>query len=547
MQTTGNLGLRKPEGTDVVDIADFNGNADIIDTAIAGKVDKEAGKGLSANDFTSAEKTKLAGVSAGANTYVHPSTHPASIIVQDASSRFVTDTEKATWNAKASTAAATTTTAGLQSAADKTKLDGIATGANNYTHPSSHAASMITIADAGSVIAGTNVETALQEIAGRVKTQQKTDGMNVNTLTATGRYTVYNGINAPMQGGVIYYDVIDSFDGSPYCTQVARWYADNRIWSRVNINGTWTSWTHISNETVLLANGTSLDTLTTPGNYSIYSATGTLPFGSSANITIQVVPFDNSTTYLAQTVIDFVSNRRWARNRVNGNWTNWIQYGNEAFYLANTLDLNTITITGNYVSEGNTNRPTGSSFGHLMVSRFEENPVWITQTYRDFYNTRTWERRCINGIWSAWGELHTTTITPSDTVIMTANTERSGAGSTLKSFNVKYGGRYRIKGEMRVATAGNTGGILAWINAAATNPIFMGSMLSQANALPNNSPLTTSASYVVFSVDFEVAIPPNSSISIAAIQNNVQTFIRNVTICGSESYVNNGVNTIVNN
>ena len=37
------------------------------------------------------------------NSYVHPSTHPASIIVQDATHRFVTDTEKRTWNGKANT------------------------------------------------------------------------------------------------------------------------------------------------------------------------------------------------------------------------------------------------------------------------------------------------------------------------------------------------------------------------------------------------------------------------------------------------------------
>ena len=42
------------------------------------------------------------------------------------------------------TAVATSSTKGLMSAADKAKLDGVATGANNYTHPSSHAASMIT-------------------------------------------------------------------------------------------------------------------------------------------------------------------------------------------------------------------------------------------------------------------------------------------------------------------------------------------------------------------------------------------------------------------
>jgi hypothetical protein len=52
--------------------------------------------------MSAADKAKLDGVAASATTYTHPSTHPASIIAQDASSRFVTDTEKATWNAKES-------------------------------------------------------------------------------------------------------------------------------------------------------------------------------------------------------------------------------------------------------------------------------------------------------------------------------------------------------------------------------------------------------------------------------------------------------------
>lgn len=39
---------------------------------------------------------------------------------------------------------ATTSAAGLMSSTDKSKLDGIASGANNYTHPASHPASMIT-------------------------------------------------------------------------------------------------------------------------------------------------------------------------------------------------------------------------------------------------------------------------------------------------------------------------------------------------------------------------------------------------------------------
>ncbi|WP_449602820.1 hypothetical protein [Paenibacillus sp. Marseille-Q9583] len=111
MQTTGNLGLKKPEGTDIVDIADLNGNMDILDNAVTSKVDKVTGKQLSTNDYTTAEKTKLAGVTTGATNYTHPATHPPAIIAQDASNRFVTDAEKTAWNAKE-------TPAGAQAKAD---------------------------------------------------------------------------------------------------------------------------------------------------------------------------------------------------------------------------------------------------------------------------------------------------------------------------------------------------------------------------------------------------------------------------------------------
>lgn len=43
-----------------------------LSAALAGKVDKEAGKGLSANDYTTTEKNKLAGIEAGANAYTLP-------------------------------------------------------------------------------------------------------------------------------------------------------------------------------------------------------------------------------------------------------------------------------------------------------------------------------------------------------------------------------------------------------------------------------------------------------------------------------------------
>lgn len=120
--------------------------ATTVTNALAGKVDKVTGKGLSTNDFTTALLTKLNGIEAGANKYVHPAltaltaslrkvgrdanghvvdggavvkaditalgipaqdtvythpaTHPASMITPDAIHRFVTDSEKATWNAR---------------------------------------------------------------------------------------------------------------------------------------------------------------------------------------------------------------------------------------------------------------------------------------------------------------------------------------------------------------------------------------------------------------------------------------------------------------
>ena len=64
--STTNYELIKPGTDDPILIEQLNTNADIIDNALkenadalGGKVDKETGKGLSTNDYTTAEKTKL--------------------------------------------------------------------------------------------------------------------------------------------------------------------------------------------------------------------------------------------------------------------------------------------------------------------------------------------------------------------------------------------------------------------------------------------------------------------------------------------------------
>ena len=71
---------------------------------------------------TDTERKKLKGVEEGANKYVHPENHPASMITEDAIHRFMTDVERK-------------------------KLKGIEEGANKYAHPDNHSADMVEFTD----------------------------------------------------------------------------------------------------------------------------------------------------------------------------------------------------------------------------------------------------------------------------------------------------------------------------------------------------------------------------------------------------------------
>lgn len=93
----------------------MNNIEDGIEELQAQKVDKTSGKGLSTNDYTTDEKTKLAGIAAGAEVNVQSDWSQSDSNADD----FI----------KNKPGEATTSAAGLMSAADKTKLNGIAAGA----------------------------------------------------------------------------------------------------------------------------------------------------------------------------------------------------------------------------------------------------------------------------------------------------------------------------------------------------------------------------------------------------------------------------------
>lgn len=98
--------IKASEFLNTVDLTNYVTNDELgtkgflTESDIANKVDKVEGMGLSTNDYTDIDKQKLSDVETGANKYIHPNTHPATMIIEDSNHKFVTETEKTNWNNK---------------------------------------------------------------------------------------------------------------------------------------------------------------------------------------------------------------------------------------------------------------------------------------------------------------------------------------------------------------------------------------------------------------------------------------------------------------
>ena len=114
------------------------------DSKLAGKAASNhshtAASASAAGFMSAADKSKLDGITAGANKYIHPTTAGNKHIPPGGSSgqilRWSAD-GTAAWGADNNTTygVASQSANGLMSAADKKKLDGVAAGANVYAHP----------------------------------------------------------------------------------------------------------------------------------------------------------------------------------------------------------------------------------------------------------------------------------------------------------------------------------------------------------------------------------------------------------------------------
>lgn len=157
---------------------------------ISNLVVKESGKGLSENDYTTTEKNKLSGIAANANNYSLP-TASASVLggVKIGTGLTITG----------DVLSANTQTENSFTTAEKNKLAGIATGANNYTHP--------TTAGNKHIPTGGTVGQILKNTASGTATWQ-----DEATPDVTKTY-VDNKVKTDVPVGALFTDTITSING----------------------------------------------------------------------------------------------------------------------------------------------------------------------------------------------------------------------------------------------------------------------------------------------------------------------------------------------
>lgn len=211
MLTTGNYKLKKPSGTDEVRIEDLNENADIIDAELAKRASKSKATTEADGLMAAADKKKLDGIADGANKYTHP-TYQA---VQSGFYKVAVDAS-----------------GHVNNAAKVTKEDivklGIPAENTNTTYT------------AGKGLAMTGTQMRLKAVGETV-----TDW---NAVTENGWYMAVNGTNAPEEGTVC---VLVLAKDDKLVRQIAykmtgSLAAESKRYERTRFNGTWGAWIHTS-------------------------------------------------------------------------------------------------------------------------------------------------------------------------------------------------------------------------------------------------------------------------------------------------------------
>lgn len=191
-----------------------------IRTAIGTKVDKVTGKVLSSEDYTTVEKTKLAGIATSANNYTHPTytakaadlynvTVDATGHVSVATSVVKADITALGIPAQDTTYAAVTTAAnGLMIAADKVKLNDIEAGAqvNDVTTVAGRTGAVVLTKNDVGLTSVDNTSDATKVVASAAKLTA------AKTVTLTGAVT--GNVSTDMSANVTLPTVLTGFDAA---------------------------------------------------------------------------------------------------------------------------------------------------------------------------------------------------------------------------------------------------------------------------------------------------------------------------------------------
>ena len=451
---------------------------------IGNKVDKVTGMGLSETSFTTAEKTKLSKIADNANYYVHPTTtgnkHIPSggvagqilrwsasgtavwgnevdttyAVVSKTSAGLVpqlpdeTKTTKylrqdGTWVVPPNTTygVASTTANGLMSSTDKSKLDGIATGANNYTHPTSSgnkhipsggssgqilrwsadgtavwgaennttysvatttANGLMSSADKAKLDGATNVNTA-----SKIVMRDSSGNFSAGTITATLSGNASTATKLQTARTITIGSTGKRFDGS-----------GNVTWTLAEIGAAASSHTHnYAGSSSAGGAANSAVKLATARNIALTgSATGSGSFDGSTNISIS-------------TSVNKV-------DRVN--------------LTGKTIDVNTYTLSaGSPTSQHYIENTTGgaTNISNIPVKepflldveliRYASTTDYITkQTFISATTKSTYERFCTNGTWSSWLPTTRFTANPTSGQVLVADGTAGGvktSGFTIAS------------------------------------------------------------------------------------------------------------------
>jgi len=214
---------------------------------------------------------------------------------------------------------ATTSAHGLMTAADKTKLDGIASGANKYTHPASHSIDMITETTDKKVMTAAERTKLAGIAAGANKYTHpnyaaRTSGLYKVTVDDTGHISAVAAVTKADITGL----------GIP----------SSNTWRGIQNNLTSTAtdqslsaaqgkWLNENKATMTTLTNENLDKVTTPGFYNAGGGNSVTNKPSSVDNFGMIVVHSASGDYYTQIV--YAADKSYRRVCSNGTWKNWSQ------------------------------------------------------------------------------------------------------------------------------------------------------------------------------------------------------------------------------